>query len=458
MQPQDTVVSAPVPPRLRDARSLRIALAIAVTCAVGLLMLINQSYQKFIELNGERDDIQTVRETVYALTDNLEVAESALRAILLTDEPVYHARFDGTELRVHALLAQLDASAAHTSLPAAMLPAFGGEARRRMAELRHVVELQRNGKPEVALFAGTSEVAANLRASGMRIIAQVDGMIADKNRDFARFVNYFRLAFLAAVMALLSGFVLYIQQRFRLREADLHERHLLIAQRSELESEVQRRTRELAMLATYLQDAVENERARLARELHDELGALMTAAKLDVARLRSRLAGEPGQVRERLEHLRDCLNQAIALKRRIMEGLYPSALRNLGLVPALQILGREFAQGSGLQVDVQLEPVELDPGVELTIYRMVQEALTNIGKYARASRVSVCMRPEGGQVRVAVRDDGVGFDPQTLTQGTHGLAGMRHRLLSCSGTLQINARPGGGCELIALIALPDTPA
>ncbi|QEA12747.1 histidine kinase [Comamonas flocculans] len=457
MQPGDDTLNGPAPTpaprRLRGTRSLRVALVIAVTCAVALLALINQSYQKFIDLNGERIDIQAIRESVDAVNNQLDIAESALRAILLTDEPVYHQRFDRTEGHVRELLAQLTASAAHTPLDAGPLSAFGVDARRRMTELSRVVQLARSGKPEAALFAGTSEAAMELRASGERIMADADALITDKNRDFARFVNYFRLAFLAAVMALLSGFVLYIQQRFRLREADLHERQLLLAQRNELESEVRRRTHALAMLATYLQEAVENERARLARELHDELGALMTAAKLDVARLRSRLAGEPEQVRERLEHLRDSLNQAIALKRRIMEGLYPSALRNLGLVPALEILLREFAQASGLQMQVQLQAVELDPGVELTIYRMVQEALTNIGKYARAGRVSVDMRVEAGRVRVGVCDDGVGFDPQPLAQGTHGLAGMRHRLLSCGGELQLKTRPGAGCELIALIPL-----
>src|SRR5262249_31604597 len=149
----------------------------------------------------------------------------------------------------------------------------------------------------------------------------------------------------------------------------------------------------------------------LARELHDELGALLTAAKLDVARLKSRLADSPDAT-QRLQHLTELLNSGIALKRRIIEDLRPSSLSNLGLVASLEILGREFAERSGMQIEMVLEPVVLDEARQLTIYRMIQEGLTNIGKYAEAQEATIVLKNYENHVIVEVSDNGRGFDTQ----------------------------------------------
>ena len=128
----------------------------------------------------------------------------------------------------------------------------------------------------------------------------------------------------------------------------------MAGERDRLEGEVAARTAQLKELAQHLQTMREDERSRLARELHDELGALLTAAKLDVARLKSRLgASATPDAAERLAHLNETLNGGIALKRRIIEDLRPSSLSNLGLVAALEILLREFAARSEIAVDRQ---------------------------------------------------------------------------------------------------------
>ena len=155
-----------------------------------------------------------------------------------------------------------------------------------------------------------------------------------------------------------------------------------------LEAEVAARTEQLRELAQHLQTIREDERSRLARELHDELGALLTAAKLDVARLKSRLGATiTPDATERLAHLNETLNGGIALKRRIIEDLRPSSLSNLGLVAALEILLREFAARSEIEVVDELGRSSSMPAAQLTVYRLVQEALTNVVKYAKAREV-----------------------------------------------------------------------
>jgi signal transduction histidine kinase len=160
--------------------------------------------------------------------------------------------------------------------------------------------------------------------------------------------------------------------------------------------------------------------------------------------------GSP-EIQDRLQHLTETLNQGIALKRRIIEDLRPSSLSNLGLTAALEILCREFSESSRLEFDIALEPVDLDEASELTIYRMVQESLTNIGKYARASRITVTLKNYVFHAEVSVVDDGVGFDPRTVPQSSHGLMGMRHRIEACGGRLDVSSKAGQGTRVTATI-------
>ena len=210
----------------------------------------------------------------------------------------------------------------------------------------------------------------------------------------------------------------------------------------------------MSELANHLQQVREEERGHLARELHDELGALLTAAKLDVARLKSKIDATAPDVSQRLKHLTETLNSGIALKRRIIEDLRPSSLSNLGLTAALEILTREYAERAGIDVETSLEPVQLPDAAQLTVYRMVQEALTNIGKYAKASKVLVSVHGYPTHVAVQVRDDGVGFDPGSVRPTSHGLAGMRHRVEAAGGRLTLTSRPGNGTLLSAVLPLP----
>ena len=226
--------------------------------------------------------------------------------------------------------------------------------------------------------------------------------------------------------------------------------------RDRLESLVKNRPATLSELANHLQQVREEERGHLARELHDELGALLTAAKLDVARLKSKIDPSVPDVAERLQHLTETLNSGIALKRRIIEDLRPSSLSNLGLTAAIEILTREYAERAGIEVETSLEAVKLPDTAQLTVYRTVQEALTNIGKHAKASKVLVSVHAYPTHVAVQVRDNGQGFDPAAVPRTSHGLSGMRHRVESAGGRLTITARPGGGTLVSAVLPLQPT--
>ncbi len=167
----------------------------------------------------------------------------------------------------------------------------------------------------------------------------------------------YRIGIAAMVLVGLLALMLYLRQRGAM---ETQRRMDVESARAELQAQVESRTQEFAELARHLHTAREDERNRLARALHDELGALLTAAKLDVARIKTRAAGSPPETLERLAHLNEMLNSVIALTRRITEDLRPSTLSNLGLVPAIEILARDFAAGADIRIDCALQPVSLD--------------------------------------------------------------------------------------------------
>jgi signal transduction histidine kinase len=252
---------------------------------------------------------------------------------------------------------------------------------------------------------------------------------------------------------------LFLRQTLAFDAAQRLHTNAIGAERDQLEAEVTRRTAELTDLAGHLQTAREDERSRLARELHDELGALLTAARLDVARLKRATSGLSDDIATRLEHLNDTIQRGIELKRRIIEDLRPSSLSNLGLNEALRILTREYGERADMKLQVELEPVLLTEGGQITAYRLVQEALTNAAKHAAATQIEVWLvrdEPTQAFARVGVRDNGVGFDPSVRHASTHGLMGMRYRVEAAGGRMRVDASPGQGTLIEAWLPVAET--
>ena len=237
------------------------------------------------------------------------------------------------------------------------------------------------------------------------------------------------------------------------RQEDARQR-VFHAEHERLEAEVREHTTQLTELTRHLLRAREDERHRLARDLHDELGALLTSAKLDAARLQAQLGRDATSAHERLAHLVGALDASISLGRRIVEDLRPSTLSHLGLPAALEMLLNDSEAGAGLRVHLSLHPVPLSASAELVVYRLVQEAMTNLRKHAQARQVWVALRREGGRVEVSVRDDGRGFDSRQAPARAFGLLGMRHRVESEHGTLAVVSSPGQGTEVKA--SLPES--
>jgi signal transduction histidine kinase len=229
---------------------------------------------------------------------------------------------------------------------------------------------------------------------------------------------------------------------------------VLVRTQKEMLGDIGRRTRELASLSAFLQTHYEREKARLARQLHDELGGILTPAKMDLSWLEARLGGD-AQYRERMARLSALIDQGIDLKRRVIEELHPSLLDHLGLAAAVQWYVDEACGAAKLQSTVTVSKLErLMPDLEIALYRIVQESVTNAVRHSKATKIELTVErtPEG--VRLCVFDNGVGIpDLEGARKSSHGIVGMTHRMRAINGSLDISSREGGGTRVEAFLPL-----
>src|SRR4030095_11695773 len=209
-------------------------------------------------------------------------------------------------------------------------------------------------------------------------------------------------AFLSLVLVVLIGALLGRDLRNRAQESqDLGERN------RELDRTVQQRTAMLFHLSSSLQKVAEREKAALARELHDELGGLLVATKIDVSWLRKRETDNSEATNLRWDRVLRCLDEGLTLKRRVIESLRPTLLDNVGLVAALRWLTDETLRRQGINCEEQYPESmpELSPDARIAVFRVIQECLTNIVKHAKAKSVLLRVTADAGKLTVIVRDD-----------------------------------------------------
>jgi two-component system, NarL family, sensor histidine kinase UhpB len=199
---------------------------------------------------------------------------------------------------------------------------------------------------------------------------------------------------------------------------------------------------------------LEGERSRIARELHDEVGQTLTGAVLQVEGLAGRI---PDDLRGEFDELRETARSATEDVRRIARQLRPEALEDLGLQSALAALATSFGEQAHLKVERCLEPsLPLSEDEELVVYRVAQEALTNVARHAQATRVVLRLHQNRALTVLTVRDDGRGLCPGALPSA-HGIRGMRERAMLIGAQLQIDSKPGRGTEIKLSIPLnPET--
>jgi signal transduction histidine kinase len=443
---------------LPKVRQMALSLPMALLAAMVLVGINEVGHMRSQDAVEQLAQGLTTRSDVNKLLQSMLDAETGQRGYLLTGNETYLEPYDKAVATVQTNLDSLRMQFMASPEDMQEFALLSRQISRKLAEMELSLRLRRQGNEDAWKFILNTDVGKEhmeaIRQHAQELIARSDKRLQQGREQIEQSLMLSRIGIATVAAIGLLAFYMYLRQTQAVQTVNLREQEVLERERDRLEGLVRDRTATLSELANHLQQVREEERGHLARELHDELGALLTAAKLDVARLKSKIDATAPDVAERLKHLTETLNSGIALKRRIIEDLRPSSLSNLGLTAALEILTREYAERAGIDVETSLEPVQLPDAAQLTVYRMVQEALTNIGKYAKASKVLVSVHGYPTHVAVQVRDDGVGFDPGSVRPTSHGLAGMRHRVEAAGGRLTLTSRPGNGTLLSAVLPLP----
>ena len=433
-----------------------LVLPLAVLAVAALIALSELGYRRSAVAAETMVEEQEKRSTLHVLLQQVLDADTGQRGYLLTGDEKYLIPYAEATNSITKTLDNLRAIYVDDRAQLARFADLARAVSRKLAELEVTIKIRHAGGDSenwmkiVRTDLGREYMNAT-RDTALEMIATAAASMKATQLQIDRSLTISRIGVTLAALLFLLAFILYLRQTEKLDAAGQTQRQLLAIERDGLERQVRERTARLTVLANHLQKVQEMEREHLAREMHDELGALLTAAKLDVARIRSKLVGDNEPLAQRLLHLSDTLNSVIALKRKIVEDLRPSSLSNLGLVAALDILVREFGEHTGLAVMTAFEEVALHEDAELTVYRVVQESLTNISKYAQAKEITVTMQVYEHHVELDVKDDGVGFDLDTRLHASHGFAGMRHRVEALNGTLDVISAEGRGTNIRVLL-------
>ena len=440
---------------LPKVREMAISLPMAVLAAIVLVGVNETGQMRSQEAVAQMAHSLETRKAINTLLQSMVDAETGQRGYLLTGNTTYLEPYDKALATVHSSVEGLRQQFGDAPEDMQVFNQLSRQIASKLAEMELSLRLRRQGNEDAWKFIlhtdmGKEQMEA-IRQHARTLLARSDYNLKQGHEQIEHSLLLSRIGIAIVTAIGLLAFYMYLRQVQAVQRVNQREQTMLEHERDQLERLVKERTATLSELAHHLQQVREEERGHLARELHDELGSLLTAAKLDVARLKSKIDATAPDIAERLRHLTETLNSGIALKRRIIEDLRPSSLANLGLATALEILTREYAERSGTEVETSLEPVQLSESAQLTVYRMVQEALTNIGKYAHAHRVLISVHAYPTHVAVQVRDDGVGFDPAMVRPTSHGLSGMRHRVEAAGGRLSLTSTPGKGTLLSAVL-------
>lgn len=398
----------------------------------------------------------------WKVQSNLAIAESSQRGYLLTRSDNYFNPYDNATGQISQQLQNINTLLNHTNLVKhaeiqSTMSELMSSISKKSAEMSVTIDFAKKRQFDKALAvvrldSGIKE-SHNIEILSRRFEQQVLAYrmeLEDKRNTMRRMMRWFVMA---CPLIFVSLVVLVIRRLLRelAEKANLYVR--LTDENAEYERNIQRMTTTLQRQALQAQTNVERERYQLSRELHDELGSLLTAIKMDISWAIKHLKEDMPQVTEKLKKTNQYLDRSINFKREIVQNLHPSMIKSFGLIASLQNLLNEAGGRNQWQLDVIMPEQEMliNETLSLIIYRLVQESLNNCSKYAKATQVSVHLMHDDQYIKLEIADNGIGFDMNSLTTANTGISGMRNRVESIGGHYEVASAPGQGTSTRVLL-------
>ena len=438
------------------AMVIPIAISVALTAVVFVVSEFNYltTSDSLRNLREEQERIDQVKK----FSEILLGAETGQRTFLLTGNEQFLAPLRMANVALPRLQDEIAIGLANRPDRLASIAGIRDVIDARLRELAAGVQLAAAGNTSgaVALIA-SPESSHRIDETNKRmatIAADMSAELAVNRAHLEKSMLLGRIGVLvvAAVNMLLLGLVVNLlarDQALKARIASLRESENL-----RLGEEVASRTNELNELSTHLQRTTEKDKATLARDLHDELGGILTSAKMDIDWLHTH-SPKNADMEKRFVQLDTLLDDAVSVKRRVVESLRPSLLDNLGLGPAIEWYVTEQCDRAGLQCTLNIadDLATIPSDSAIALYRIVQEAMTNVLRHAAAQNFAISLRGDTRTIRLTIRDDGKGM-PRSFNAAslTHGLAGMRQRARALGGEILWVAENGTTIEVLIPLA------
>lgn len=421
---------------------------------------------RFIVSTREKTDVLSMLDELlletWKVQSNLAIAESSQRGYLLTRSDNYFNPYDNATGQISQQLQNINTLLNHTNLVKhaeiqSTMNELMSSISKKSAEMSVTIDFAKKRQFDKALAvvrldSGIKE-SHNIEILSRRFEQQVMAYrveLEDKRNTIRRMMRWFVMA---CPLIFVSLVVLVIRRLLRelAEKANLYVR--LTDENAEYERNIQRMTTTLQRQALQAQTNVERERYQLSRELHDELGSLLTAIKMDISWAIKHLKEDMPQVTEKLKKTNQYLDRSINFKREIVQNLHPSMIKSFGLIASLQNLLNEAGGRNQWQLDVIMPDQEMliNETLSLIIYRLVQESLNNCSKYAKATQVSVHLMHDEQYIKLEIADNGIGFDMNSLTTANTGISGMRNRVESIGGHYEVTSAPGQGTSTRVLL-------
>lgn len=440
-------------------------LSISVLMVGGICLIVGNAVSLWANLRELDKTLYRVSDTRAVINRLHEIrltildAQSGQRAFFVTHERALLEPFNGADRKLAPLFASLNRLA--TDPPQlALSKELHALTQARLAGMNERITLFDSGEKSKAMAEAHSLGAAQTQ----KINDLIAIMLAQEQHTYEgrlllakrAEVRTTALAGALSVAVLLLLALTYFLIRRNMHRREVAERALQ-ALNDELESIVTQRTAQLSQLSWRLQTITEREKMALANELHDELGANLTAMNLDVAGVANRLQTTEPALAARLHRALKVLHETVELKRRVIHNLRPSLLDTLGVGSALAALCEDYTSRTGrpCHTDIDENLGGLDPEWPIAIYRIAQECFTNITKHANANNVWLTVIREVQGVRLRVVDDGIGIDRDSFDKPlSHGLRGMRERVRQFGGVFVVRSNDPGGTIAEAFLPFP----
>ena len=439
-------------------------LALALLANLGALLAVDEGRKMHDDSYRRTEHSRDVMVEIQGIQSMLYESESSQRGFLYTREADYLKPLNANEGQITSRLTKLRAMVADNPGQQKLVDQVRAIALERLAEMNRTIALWQMGEQDavraIVMSGQGKKLMEELDKEISRFLLQEEQVRQEREQrgidiqlairwGFAAILFINALMILAGAMTVMRGMV-----RTRAELARHDESEALLA------SEIAQRATELRALSVHLLRVQEDGRRTLARELHDELGGALSAIKLDILMGRDAAAkrGDEKSV-ARLQRALAAIDGAIQFIRRLIEDLRPTLLDNLGFEAALRSMTEQFGERASCRCLISLPEGEMNltSAQSTALYRICQEALTNVMKYAKAKQVTITLTSDGSQWKLVLADDGVGLEATKQHRSmSHGLLGMRERVVALGGNFDIRGEVGHGTTLNATFPVVES--